>query len=118
MNEINGQKTFFIRAEDCTGCGICQIACSLAREAEVNPARARVSIERKVMDGLMLPHVCLNCKQPPCIAACRRKALSKDPFWLRNISNGARPIWNLLTVNALAVFGLTTYLLTFAFWLR
>ncbi len=39
-------------------------------------------------------------------------------FWLRNISLGARPIWSLLTVNALAVFGLTAYLLTFAFWLR
>jgi 1,4-dihydroxy-2-naphthoate octaprenyltransferase len=39
-------------------------------------------------------------------------------LWLRNISLGAKPLWTLLTVNALAVFGLTTYLLTFAFWLR
>jgi 1,4-dihydroxy-2-naphthoate octaprenyltransferase len=39
-------------------------------------------------------------------------------LWLRNISLGAKPIWTLLTVNALAVFGLTAYLLTFAFWLR
>lgn len=39
-------------------------------------------------------------------------------FWLRNIAQGAKPVWNLLTVNALAVFGLTAYLLTFAFWLR
>jgi len=39
-------------------------------------------------------------------------------FWLRNISQGAKPVWTLLTVNALAVFGLTAYLLTFAFWLR
>ena len=39
-------------------------------------------------------------------------------FWVRNIGLGAKPIWNLLTVNALAVFGLTAYLLTFAFWLR
>lgn len=39
-------------------------------------------------------------------------------FWLQNISQGAKPIWRLLTVNALAVFGLTAYLLTFAFWLR
>ena len=37
---------------------------------------------------------------------------------LRNISMGAKPVWNLLTVNGLAVFGLTAYLLTFAFWLR
>lgn len=39
-------------------------------------------------------------------------------FWLRNISLGVRPIWNLLTINAMAVFGLTAYLLTFSFWLR
>ncbi len=39
-------------------------------------------------------------------------------LWLRNIRLGARPMWRLLTVNALAVFGLTAYLLTFAFWLR
>jgi 1,4-dihydroxy-2-naphthoate octaprenyltransferase len=37
---------------------------------------------------------------------------------LRNISLGVKPVWNLLTVNAIAVFGLTAYLLTFAFWLR
>lgn len=39
-------------------------------------------------------------------------------YWLSNISQGAKPIWSLLTVNAIAVFGLTAYLLTFAFWLR
>lgn len=39
-------------------------------------------------------------------------------FWLQNISRGAKPVWNLLTINALAVFGLTLYLLTFVFWLR
>jgi hypothetical protein len=39
-------------------------------------------------------------------------------FWMQNISQGAKPIWTLVTVNALAVFGLTAYLLTFAFWLR
>jgi 1,4-dihydroxy-2-naphthoate octaprenyltransferase len=39
-------------------------------------------------------------------------------FWLRNITLGARPIWNLLTANGLAVFGLTAYLLTLTVWLR
>jgi len=39
-------------------------------------------------------------------------------YWLRNISLGARPLWNLLTANAIAVFGLTAYLLTLIFWLR
>ena len=37
---------------------------------------------------------------------------------LRGIANGAKPIWNLLRANALAIFGLTTYFLTLSFWLR
>ncbi|GAB4503416.1 MAG: hypothetical protein Fur0043_04080 [Anaerolineales bacterium] len=39
-------------------------------------------------------------------------------YTLRNLALGAKPDWTLLTVNALAVFGLCVYLLTFAFWLR
>jgi 1,4-dihydroxy-2-naphthoate octaprenyltransferase len=39
-------------------------------------------------------------------------------FWLRNIGLGARPMWSVLTANAIAIFGLTTYLLTAAFWLH
>ena len=39
-------------------------------------------------------------------------------YWLRNISLGAKPLWNLLTANAIAIFGLTAYLLALAFWLR
>ena len=72
------QKTFFIRAEFCTGCGLCQLACSLVKEKEANPAKSRIFIKRVVMDGLMLPHICFNCKQPPCMEACKRKAINKD----------------------------------------
>lgn len=39
-------------------------------------------------------------------------------FLLRGIARGAKPIWSLLRVNALAVFALTTYFLTLSFWLR
>lgn len=37
---------------------------------------------------------------------------------LRSISLGAPPNWTLLSVTALATFGLTTYLLMLTFWLR
>ena len=30
------------------------------------------------MDGMMFPQVCFNCKKPPCMEACRRKAIIKD----------------------------------------
>lgn len=39
-------------------------------------------------------------------------------YQLRNISLGAPTNWTLLTVTALAVFGLTAYFLTLTFWLR
>jgi 1,4-dihydroxy-2-naphthoate octaprenyltransferase len=39
-------------------------------------------------------------------------------FQLRNIALGARTNWNLLTVTALSVFGLTVYFLSLTFWLR
>ena len=39
-------------------------------------------------------------------------------YWLQNISLGLKPLWNLLTANAIAIFGLTAYLLTLTFWLR
>jgi 1,4-dihydroxy-2-naphthoate octaprenyltransferase len=37
---------------------------------------------------------------------------------LHAIANGSPPNWKLLTATALAVFGLTTYLLTLTFWVR
>ena len=39
-------------------------------------------------------------------------------YFLRNIALGAKPLWTLLTANAFALFGLTAYFLTLAFWLR
>ncbi len=39
-------------------------------------------------------------------------------FWLRNISLGAPPVWGVLSVNAISIFGLTAYFLMIAFWLR
>ena len=39
-------------------------------------------------------------------------------YWLRNIAMGAKPLWSLLSANAIAIFGLTAYFLTLTFWLR
>lgn len=57
---------------------MCQIACSLAKLQEINPAKSRIYIQRLVMDGMMVPYICLNCKKPPCVDACRRHAIVKD----------------------------------------
>jgi carbon-monoxide dehydrogenase iron sulfur subunit len=72
------QKTFFIAPEICTGCNLCALACSMTKEGEVIPSRSRISVERHLIDGLYVPHICRNCKNPPCIEACKRKAIVKD----------------------------------------
>lgn len=39
-------------------------------------------------------------------------------YQFRRIADGQKPLWPLLTSTALALFGLTTYLLTLTLWLR
>lgn len=39
-------------------------------------------------------------------------------YQFRRIAHGGKPIWPLLTATAVALFGLTTYLLTLTLWLR
>jgi 1,4-dihydroxy-2-naphthoate octaprenyltransferase len=39
-------------------------------------------------------------------------------YWFCNIALGAKPIWTLLTANAIAIFGMTVYFLILAFWLH
>lgn len=37
---------------------------------------------------------------------------------LRNIADGAKPVWSALNISSTIVFGLTAYLITITFWLR
>jgi len=39
-------------------------------------------------------------------------------WYMTRINAGAKPIWRLLTINAIFTFALTTYLLSFGFWVR
>jgi carbon-monoxide dehydrogenase iron sulfur subunit len=75
---MEDQKTFFISPELCTGCNLCEIACSMAKEGQVRPSTSRISVERYLMDGLYVPHICRNCKNAPCVDACKRGAIVKD----------------------------------------
>jgi len=39
-------------------------------------------------------------------------------WYLRRVSDGLKPNWNALTLNAVAIVALSTYLLTYSFWTR
>jgi 1,4-dihydroxy-2-naphthoate octaprenyltransferase len=51
------------------------------------------------------------------LAALLTLPLGVFQIWqMRNIANGVKPNWNLLTIGALALFGSMAYLMAYAFW--
>ena len=39
-------------------------------------------------------------------------------YTLRNLADGAKPIWPVFITTATAIFGITSYLIALTFWLR
>jgi Fe-S-cluster-containing hydrogenase component 2 len=61
----------------CSGCRVCEYACSMEKSKSFNPARSRIRVVR------IYPHTnaalnCRMCEDAPCVLACPRKALSQS----------------------------------------
>ena len=65
-------KVFMVDPKKCTECGLCELACSYAKEGEFNPRKSRIYIIPKSI------LVCRHCKKPPCMEACEVGAIIKD----------------------------------------
>ena len=55
--------------ELCTGCGICEMVCSLGHTGSVNPASSRIRVA-ETEDERRYPVICRHCTDPRCAAAC------------------------------------------------
>lgn len=73
------QKILVIELEKCTGCRLCESACSVKHEKVVNPARARIHVTKWEEAGLYAPMVCQHCETPVCEMVCPMKATRRDP---------------------------------------
>jgi len=73
------QKILFVDPEKCTGCRICESACSIHHEKVCNPTRARVHVVKWETAGLYIPMVCLQCDSPICETVCPMRAIKRDP---------------------------------------
>ena len=74
----SSQMNLLINSNVCTGCRLCELICSMVKEKESDPAKARIYIETYMLEGLRIPRVCVNCANPPCVKVCERGALQKD----------------------------------------
>ena len=61
----------------CSGCGLCEIVCSLKHEGKIWPEASRIRVFRP-LPGLEFPHVCVQCGEHPCIESCPVDALRVD----------------------------------------
>ncbi|MFH1123829.1 MAG: 4Fe-4S dicluster domain-containing protein [Pseudomonadota bacterium] len=59
--------------ELCTGCRVCEAACSFAKEGCIRPSLSRIQVQRNPFLGTVenfLPKPCLQCEHPQCMLAC------------------------------------------------
>jgi len=72
------QKILFVDQEKCTGCRLCEIACSVHHERVSNTSRARIHIVKWEMSGLYVPMICQQCDTPICETVCPMSAVKRD----------------------------------------
>lgn len=63
----------------CTGCKLCQIACSKQKEGKLWPAASRIQLH-EFLPGVEFPVLCYQCAEAAkCVEKCPEGALSVDP---------------------------------------
>ena len=68
------RKFVSVDPSKCTGCGICEYACTLEKGETGNPLRSRIRIIR-MMPLVNFALTCRFCEDAPCVKACPEKAL-------------------------------------------
>lgn len=62
----------------CTGCRLCELACSFRHEGVFLPLMSRIRVWSDEANGIFVPVVCQQCDDPPCVWACPGGALARD----------------------------------------
>jgi len=63
----------------CTGCGLCQLACSARLLGGYNPHRALLNIEHRSENLYHFPVVCNQCTNAYCARVCPVEAIRRSP---------------------------------------
>lgn len=71
-------KILFIDPEKCTGCRLCETACSISHEKVCNPTLSRIHVAKWETAGLYIPVVCVHCESPICEQVCPVRAIKRD----------------------------------------
>jgi carbon-monoxide dehydrogenase iron sulfur subunit len=64
--------------EKCVGCGLCALACSLAKEGEFSLGKARIQTIWIPETSMNVPMLCEHCQKPVCAEVCPVEAISRN----------------------------------------
>jgi Fe-S-cluster-containing dehydrogenase component len=59
----------------CSGCRLCEIACTMKHEGRIWPEASRIRVFMLV-PGAEVTHLCAQCSDYPCVSSCPADALS------------------------------------------
>lgn len=71
-------KAVIVNYRECTGCRICELACSVKNEDVASSRLSRIRVY-SFPPGLDVPVVCVQCNKAPCIEVCPLGLLSRHP---------------------------------------
>lgn len=63
----------------CTGCSLCQLACSERHLGGYNPHRALLRVTHRQENLYHFPEVCNQCRNPYCATTCPVGAVTRNP---------------------------------------
>ena len=73
MNTVVKSNEISLYPLQCTGCGSCEMACSMVHHGVISPALSKIDIEADHTEGTIRMRVhsdCSLCKSPVCQAFC------------------------------------------------
>lgn len=71
-------KSLSIDPNKCTGCLLCELACSLDNEGMFNPSKSRIKVFTFEDTGRFVPYTCTQCEEAWCLEACPTHAITID----------------------------------------
>lgn len=66
-----------VNPDKCTGCRLCELACSLKNVGEFNSTRSRIHVIG-FEELFSLPVMCFHCEKPYCAEVCPSGAITKE----------------------------------------
>jgi sarcosine oxidase subunit beta len=75
--EAEGKKFLLINPELCTGCRMCEMACSIHHTHTARPTQLRIRVAYS-SDASFSPVPCIHCEEAYCMEVCPVNALVRD----------------------------------------